>query len=82
MTHEERQPRICEMSDRLAKWLTEHWPESGADINVLEDFAERMGQELHRQFIERTLPEEAERKVESVGVRSPVVSTTGSSASK
>lgn len=62
MTPEERQRRIREMSDRLAERLAEHWPERGADINDLEDFAERMGQELQRELIERTLPEEAERK--------------------
>ena len=62
MTPEERQRRIREVADRLAERLGEQWPETGADINDLEDFAERMGQDVQRELIERTLPEEAERK--------------------
>ena len=62
MTPEERQRRIRELADRLAERLAEHWPETGADINDLEDFAERMGQDVQREIIERTLPEEAERR--------------------
>jgi len=37
MTPEERQHRIREVAERLA----EQWPEDGADINDLEDFAEQ-----------------------------------------
>lgn len=62
MTPEERQRRIDELAKRLAERLAEQWPETGADINDLEDFAERMGQDVQRELIERTLPEEAERK--------------------
>ena len=62
MTPEERQRRIHELAERLAERLAEQWPETGADINDLEDFAERMGQDVQRELIERTLPEEAERK--------------------
>ncbi len=39
MTPEERQRRIREVAERLAERLAEHWPEEGADINDLEDFA-------------------------------------------
>ena len=62
MSPEERQRRIDELARRLAAQLAEQWPETGADINDLEDFAERMGQDVQRELIERTLPEEAERK--------------------
>lgn len=62
MMPEERQRRIEELAKRLAERLAEQWPETGADINDLEDFAERMGQEVQRELIEGTLPEEAERK--------------------
>lgn len=62
MTPDERQRRIRELADRLAERLAEQWPEAGADINELEDFAERLGQDLQREIIKRTLPEEAERK--------------------
>lgn len=62
MTPEERQRRIREMAERLAERLAEQWPETGADINDLEDFAERMGQDVQRELIERTVPQEAERK--------------------
>lgn len=62
MTPEERQRRIDELAKRLAERLAEQWPESGADINDLEDFAERMGHDVQRELIERTVPEEAERK--------------------
>ena len=62
MTPEERQRRIRELAERLAERLAEQWPETGADINDLEDFAERIGRDVQREIIERTLPEEAERK--------------------
>lgn len=62
MTPEERQRRIREVAERLAERLAEQWPEEGADINDLEDFAERMGQDVQREISERTLQEEAERK--------------------
>src|SRR5687768_13141152 len=62
MTPEERQRRIREVAERLAERLAEQWPEEGADINDLEDFAERMGQDVQREISERTLQEEAARK--------------------
>jgi hypothetical protein len=62
MTPEEHQRRIREIAERLAERLAEHWPEPGAHINDLEDFAERIGQEVQREISERVLREEAERK--------------------
>jgi len=62
MTPEEHQRRIREVAERLAERLAEQWPEPGADINDLEDFAERMGRDVQREIGERTLQEEAERK--------------------
>lgn len=62
MTPEERQRRIREVAERLAERLAEQWPEDGADINDLEDFAERMGQDVQREINERALQKEAERK--------------------
>ena len=62
MTPEERQQRVRAIAERLAERLAEQWPETGSDINELEDFAERMSQDLQRELIERTLSEEAERK--------------------
>lgn len=62
MTPEERQRRIDELAHRLAERLAEQWPETGADINDLEDFAERIGQDVQRELMERTVPEEAARK--------------------
>src|SRR5436190_2347638 len=62
MTPEERQHRIREIAERVAERVAEHWPEAGADINDLEDFAERMGRDLQRELSERTLQEEAARK--------------------
>src|SRR5438034_3594791 len=62
MTPEERQRRIREVAERLAERLAEQWPEEGADINDLEDFAERMGQDVQREINERALQREAERK--------------------
>ena len=52
MTPEERQRRIREVAERLAERLAEQWPETGADINDLEDFAERMGQDVQREISE------------------------------
>jgi hypothetical protein len=62
MTPEERQRRIREIAQRVAERVAEHWPAEGADINDLEDFAERMGHDLQREISERALGEEAERK--------------------
>lgn len=62
MSPEERERRIREVADRLAERLAEQWPEDGADINDLEDFAERMGHDIQREISERTLQPEAERK--------------------
>lgn len=62
MTPEAHQRRIREIAERLAERLAEHWPEPGAHINDLEDFAERMGQNIQREISERVLREEAERK--------------------
>ena len=62
MTPEERQRRIREVAERLAERLAEQWPETGADINDLEDFAERMGQDVQREISEGALHEEAERR--------------------
>jgi hypothetical protein len=62
MTPEERECRIRELAERLAERLVQQWPEAGTDINDLEDFAERIGQDVQQEIIERTLPEEAERK--------------------
>jgi len=62
MTPEERQRRIREIAERVAERIAEQWPEAGADINDLEDFAERLGRDLQRELGERTLQEEAARK--------------------
>lgn len=62
MSPEERERRIREVADRLAERLAAQWPEEGADINDLEDFAERMGHDIQREISERTLQPEAERK--------------------
>ena len=62
MTPEERQRRIREVAERLAERLAEQWPETGADINDLEDFAERMGQDVQMEISEGALHEEAERR--------------------
>ena len=55
MAPEERQRRIREVAERLAERLAEQWPETGADINDLEDFAERMGQDVQRELSEGAL---------------------------
>ena len=62
MTPEEHQQRIQEIAQRVAERLVAHWPETGAHVNELEDFAERMGQEVQREVSEAVLREEAERK--------------------
>ena len=62
MTPEEHQQRIQEIARRVAERLVEHWPDSGAHINELEDFAERMGQEVQREVSAEVLREEAARK--------------------
>ncbi len=62
MTPEEHQRRIREIAERVAERLAEHWPEPGAHINALEDFAERMGLEVQREVSEQVIREEAERK--------------------
>ena len=62
MTPEERQHRIREIAQRVAVRLAEHWPEEGTHVNELEDFAERMGQEVQREVSEQVLREEAARQ--------------------
>jgi hypothetical protein len=62
MTPEEHQQRIQEIAQRVAERLVGHWPGPGADVNELEDFAARMGQEVQREVSEAVLREEAERK--------------------
>jgi hypothetical protein len=62
MTPEERQRRIREVAERLAERLAEQWPDEGADINDIEDFADRLGQDVQREIREQILPHEAERK--------------------
>jgi hypothetical protein len=62
MTPEERQQRIREIAEKLAERLAEQWPEVGADINDIEDFADRLGQDVQREIREQILPHEAERK--------------------
>jgi hypothetical protein len=62
ITPEERQRCIRDVAERLAERLAEQWPETGADINDLEDFAERMGQDVQREISEGALHEEAERR--------------------
>jgi hypothetical protein len=62
MNPEERQRHIREIAERVAERLVEHWPSPGAHVNDLEDFAERMGQEVQREVSEQVLREEAERK--------------------
>ena len=62
MTPEERQRRIREVAQRLAERLAEQWPEAGADINDIEAFADRLGQDVQREIREQILPHEAERK--------------------
>ena len=62
MNPEERQRQIREIAERVAERLAEQWPAAGAHVNDLEDFAERMGQEVQREVSEHVLQEEAERK--------------------
>lgn len=62
MTPEERQRRIREVAERVAERLAEQWPEEGAHVNELEDFAERMGQEVQRELSEQVLRDEAARR--------------------
>jgi hypothetical protein len=62
MTPEERQRRIREIAERVAERVAKQWPEDGTDINDLEDFAERMGQDLQREISDEALRKEAERK--------------------
>ena len=62
MTPEERQRLIREIAERVAERLTERWPAEGAHINDLEDFAERLGQEVQREVSEHVLQEEAARR--------------------
>ena len=62
MTPEERQRRIREIAERVAERVAEQWPEEGADVNDLEDFAERMGQDLQREISDEALRKEAARK--------------------
>jgi len=62
MSPEERLRRIREVADRLAERLVDQWPEEGAHINDLEDFAERMGQSVQRELSEDVLQDEAARK--------------------
>ncbi|HTE16910.1 MAG TPA: hypothetical protein VK689_00845, partial [Armatimonadota bacterium] len=62
MTPAEHQQRIQDIAQRVAERLVEHWPEPGAHVNDLEDFAERMGQEVQREVSAEVLREEAERK--------------------
>jgi hypothetical protein len=62
MSPEERQRRIREVAEPVAERLAEQWPEEGAHVNDLKDFAERMAQDLQRELSEQVLQEEAERK--------------------
>lgn len=62
MTPEERQRQIREIAERVAARLAAEWPEGEAHINDLEEFAERVGQDLQREVSERTLREQAERQ--------------------
>lgn len=62
MNPEERQRIIREIAERVAERLVLQWPKPGADIDDLEDFAERMGRDVQREISEQALPEEAERK--------------------
>lgn len=62
MTPEEHQQRIQEIARRVAERLVDHWPEPGAHVNELEEFAERMGQEVQREVSAEVLREEAARK--------------------
>lgn len=62
MTPEERQRHIREVAERVAERLVDQWPQEGAHINELEDFAERMGQSVQREVSERVLQDEAARK--------------------
>lgn len=62
MTSEERQRRIREVAERLAARLAAHWPEEGADISDLADFAARIGRDVQREINEGALQEECERK--------------------
>lgn len=62
MTPEERHRHIREVAERVAERLVDQWPQEGAHINELEDFAERMGHSVQREVSERVLQEEAARK--------------------
>jgi hypothetical protein len=62
MTPEERERRIREIAERMAERLVEQWPEEGADINDIEDFAERLGQDVQREISAQILQRQAERK--------------------
>src|SRR4051794_7629253 len=62
MTPAEREQQIQEVARRVAERLVDQGPAVGMHINDLEDFAERMGQEVQREVSERLLREEAARK--------------------
>jgi len=62
MTPEERHRHIRELAERVAAHLVDQWPQEGAHINELEDFAERMGHSVQREVSERVLQDEAARK--------------------
>lgn len=62
MSPEERKRRIREIAERVAERLAEHWPDEGAHVNDLEDFAERMGREVQREVNAEVLREEAARR--------------------
>lgn len=62
MTREEHRQRLQEIAQRVTERLADHYPDPGADVNALEDFAERLGQEVQREISAELLREEAERK--------------------
>jgi len=62
MTPEERERRIREIAEQLARRLDEAWPEGNLTINDIEDLAERVGHDVQREITDRFLREEAERK--------------------
>lgn len=62
MSPEERERRIREIAEQVARRLGEEWREGDLTVNDIEDLAERVGQEVQHEIADRLLQEEAERK--------------------
>jgi len=62
MTPAQRQQKIHEITNRLAKRLEDQWPEGEVPLNDLEDLAQRLGQDVMLEIAEELLGEQAERQ--------------------